>query len=231
MKRFYRDVTVDGAGQGFAIRLDNKAIKTAAGSPQIVPSLALAQALAVEWDAQGDELDLKLFRFRDMADYAIDIIGPERGTALNKLLAFAQTDTLCYRADPDEALYHRQQEVWEPLLAAFESRENVRLERVSGIMHRPQPAETLEKLRTRLAALDDFTLAGLHTATSLAASLSIGLSALESAADAETLWAAANLEELWQAELWGQDSEAEERLAKRRTEFGNGFEFIRLAAS
>ncbi len=231
MKRFYRDVTVEQAGQGFAVRLDGRAIKTAAGHPQTLPSRALADALAGEWDAQGEEMDLSLFRFRDLADYAIDIIGHERSAALGKLIAFAETDTLCYRADPEEALFRRQQEVWEPLVTGFEAREAIRLERVSGIMHRPQPPETLKKLHVRLNALDEFTLAGLHTVTSLAASLVIGMGALEPDADADLLWNAANLEELWQAELWGQDAEAQDRLEKRRREFGNGLEFIRLAAS
>lgn len=230
MKRFYREVSVEQLEQGFAVRLDTRAIKTPIGAQQIVPSRALAEALAAEWAAQGEELDLSLFRFRDLADYALDIIGTERDTALSKMLAFAETDTLCYRADPDEALYRRQQEIWEPLLTEFETREGIRLERVSGIMHRPQSAETLEILHKRLAALDDFTLAGLQTVTSLAASLSIGLLALETNAQADPLWAAANLEELWQAELWGQDDEAEARLAKRRAEFGHGFEFFRLVA-
>lgn len=230
MKRFYRDVSVAQLEQGFSVRLDGRPIKTAAGAPQIVPNRAMADALAAEWDAQGEELDLSLFRFRDFADYAIDIVGPERETALGKLLAFAETDTLCYRADPDEALYRRQLEMWEPLVAGFEAREDVRLERVSGIIHRAQPAETLAALRGRLAALDDFTLAGLQTCASLAASLCIGMSVLRPDADVDALWTAANLEELWQAELWGQDTEAEARLAQRHAEFRRGAEFMRLAA-
>ena len=231
MKRFYRDVSLDQVEQGFVVTLDNRTIKTVAGKPQIVPGRALAEALAAEWDAQGDELDLTLFRFRDLTDFAIDIIGSERAAALDSLIAFADTDTLCYRADPDEALYRRQQEVWEPVLAGFEAREGVRLDRVSGIMHRSQPPASLDTLRARLATLDDFTLAGLQTVTSLAASLAIGITSLEPDADADHLWSAANLEETWQAELWGQDAEAEERMAKRRAEFGNAFDFIRLIAS
>lgn len=231
MKRFYRDVSVEPREHGFGVLLDGRPIKTAAGSPQTVPNRAMADALAAEWAAQGEELDLAKFRFRDLADYAIDIVGRERGTTLDKLLAFAETDTLCYRADPEEALYRRQLEMWEPLLTALEDAEGVQLARVSGIIHRAQPAETLTVLRTRLAALDDFTVAGLLTCTSLAASLCIGLAALRPDADLDALWDAANLEELWQAELWGQDAEAEARMEQRHAEFRRGAEFVRLAAS
>ncbi|MGB5779765.1 ATP12 family chaperone protein [Allopontixanthobacter sediminis] len=230
MKRFYRDVSVEPREHGFGVLLDGRPIKTAAGSPQTVPNRAMADALAAEWAAQGEELDLAKFRFRDLADYAIDIVGRERGTTLDKLLGFAETDTLCYRADPEQALYRRQLEMWEPLLTALEDAENVQLARVSGIIHRAQPAETLTVLRTRLAALDDFTVAGLLTCTSLAASLCIGLAALRPDADLDALWDAANLEELWQAGLWGKDAEAEARLAQRSAEFRRGAEFLRLAA-
>lgn len=230
MKRFYREVSTERLEHGFAVRLDDRPIRTAAGAPQIVPSCTMARALAAEWHMQGEELDLTLFRFRDLADYAIDIVGQERGAALDRLLAFAETDTLCYRADPEEALYRRQLEVWEPLLTAFEAAENVQLARVSGVIHRAQPEETLAALRVRLSALDDFTLAGLLTCASLAASLCIALAALQPEADIDALWNAANLEELWQAELWGQDSEAEHRFALRHAEFRRGAEFIRLIA-
>lgn len=228
MKRFYKDVSVTENAGGFQAMLDERAIKTAAGAPQIVPSRHLAEALAREWAEQGDDLDPGLFHFRDLADYAIDIAGPEQELTIAKLLAFAETDTLCYRADPDEALYRRQQEEWEPLLAAFEAREGITLERVSGIMHRPQSDEAIGKLQTRLSRMDSFTLAGLQTATSLAASLCIGLAVLENDADPQALWDAANLEELWQVELWGSDYEAEDRRAKRRKDFLKAAQFLDL---
>lgn len=229
MKRFYRDVTVEPVGAGFRVLLDARPIKTQRGAAQLVPTAALGEALAQEWRDQGEEIDPARFVMRDMADYAIDIVRPDRADIAGKLLAFAETDTLCYRADPDEPLYRRQQEQWEPLVAALEAREGIALERVSGIVHRPQPEATLAALRTRLQELDDFTLAGLQTMTSLAASLCVGLDALEPGADAAALWDAASLEELWQAEQWGRDEQAEARRAKRRREFMAAFDFVRLA--
>jgi len=228
MKRFYNQVSLAQEDGGHCVLLDARRIKTAAGRPQIVPTRTMAQALAEEWSAQGEELDNSLFRLRDLADYAIDIVRPDPAATIAKLLAFIETDTLCYRADPEDALYRRQQEIWEPLLTAFEAREDIKLERVCGIIHRTQASETSAKLFARLEVMDDFTLAGLQTLTSLSTSLCVGLSALENDADPSRLWQAANLEENWQAELWGKDDEAQANLTRRHQDFQTGYDFLQL---
>jgi chaperone required for assembly of F1-ATPase len=229
MKRFYKNVDVAEREDGWQVVLDGRGVKTVAGQAQWLPTNALAQALAAEWAAQGEEIDPASFVLRDMADYALDVIGRERAEALAALIPYAETDTLCYRADPDEALFERQNEVWEPVLTAAEARHGVRLHRISGIIHKAQPAESLATLRARLESQDAFTLAALRNMASLAASLMIALEALEPGADIGMLWAAASLEEEWQADLWGRDWEAEERREKRARAFALSAEFARLA--
>ncbi|MEO6387841.1 MAG: ATP12 family chaperone protein, partial [Croceibacterium sp.] len=192
MKRFWQDVSVEPAGDGWQVTLDGRPILTqGSGAPQIVPTQALAEALSEEWRAQGAQVDPRGFILRDLADYAIDVVRPDRAAAADKLLPYAETDTLCYRADPDEALYRRQRELWEPMLAAFEARHGVRLERVSGVVHRPHPPATAARLRGVVLAKDEFTLAALHTLAPLGASLSVALEALEAGFDAVQLFAIA----------------------------------------
>lgn len=229
MKRFYKDVTVEAADSGFGVRLDGRAIKTVGGRPQVVPTRALAEALAAEWDAQAEEIDPALFLFRDMADYAIDVVAGGPAQVIGEILPYAETDTLCYRAEPDEAFAARQRLMWEPLLAGAEARLGVQFVRVTGIIHKPQPVETLAALRDELEALDAFQLAALRNTASLAASLVIGLAALQADADLDALWDAANLEEDWQAELWGKDAEAMERREKRSAAFAAAARFAGLA--
>lgn len=227
MKRFWNDVAIEQADGGWRVTLDGRPVRTQAGNAQAVPTRALANKLAAEWSGQGEKVDPAAFPARDMADYAIDMIAPDPGPTIAKVMRYAESDTLCYRADPDEPLHKRQWAVWEPIVTAFEAREGVRLERASGIVHKPQPVDTLAALRTRLAALDPFTLAALEAMTTLAASLCVGLSALDPDADAEGLWAAAELEEAWQAELWGIEPLAEERRRKRKADFLRAVEFAR----
>lgn len=229
MKRFYREVTVAPAGDGWRVLLDGRGIKTSGGREQVVPSRPLAEAMAQEWSQQGEEIDTGAFLFRDLADYAIDIVGLDRDGAIRCILPYAETDTLCYRAEEGEALHARQADVWEPILTAAEARWDVHFNRIEGIIHRQQPPETIERMRTALSAEADFTLAALNTLTSLAASLVIGFAALSPDADAEDLWNAANLEEVWQMEMWGQDAEAEARREHRFTIFSAAMRFARLA--
>jgi chaperone required for assembly of F1-ATPase len=229
MKRFYKAAAAEPAEGGWRVTLDGRAVKTVGGQPQLVPTERLATALAAEWNAQGEEIAPELFVQRGMADYAIDVVAPARGATIRSLLAYGESDTLCYRGDAGEALADHQALVWEPLLTAAERRWDVRFVRVGGIIHQIQPPETLARLETVLAALDDFQLAALRNTASLTASLVVGLAALEPEADPHALWDVANLEEDWQAELWGKDWEAMDLREKRFGAFAAAIRFAELA--
>ena len=228
MKRFWREVTLEPEGNGWQVALDGRRVKTAQANAQVAPTRALGEALGAEWRAQGDEVSAAKFAFRDMADYAIDIVAIDPGDAIRRILAYAEGDTLCYRAEPDEPLAARQRQAWEPLLQAAEDAHHVKFERIVGILHRPQPAATLAVLRTHMETLDPFALASLQTLASLAASLVIGLAALQPGADAAALFAASNLEEDWQAEQWGWDFEAEATRARKLATFRGAVQFAAL---
>jgi chaperone required for assembly of F1-ATPase len=229
MKRFYKTAAAEPVDGVWHVTLDGRSIKTAGGRVQVVPVSALAEALAAEWAAQGEVLDPAAFVLRDLADYAIDVVAADRDGTVAAILPYAETDTLCYRAEEGEALRRRQDAAWEPLLAAAERRYDIHFVRIGGIIHHPQPEATLARLTAVLAAQDAFTLAALQTLTSLAASLVLGLAALEPDADAGALWDAANLEEDWQAELWGKDAEALAHRARRLAAFKAAARFAALA--
>lgn len=228
MKRFWSETDVLQAEGGWQVILDGRAVKTQALNPQIVPSRALAEAMAAEWSAQGEDIDPRSFPLRDLTDFSIDRVASGEEDAVSKALAFAETDTLCYRSAPGEALARRQDTIWEPLVTALESGENIAFERVAGIVHARQPDATMAALRRRLDELDPFTLAATLTLASLAASLCVALNALEDGADPAALWNAANLEEDMQAEIWGRDAEAEAVREEKKQAFLTAFRFLEL---
>lgn len=229
MKRFYTGCGAVAVGTQWQVKLDGRNVRTQGGLPQLVPSQPLAQAMVAEWDAQGADIDPGGFPLRDLTDYAIDVVQPDPGKVADGLLRFAETDTLCYQAEPDEALGMRQREAWEPLILATEDRLSVRFIRLAGVIHRPQPGETITALHADMVRLGAFELAALHTLASLAASLVVGLAALDPAANAQALFAASNLEEDWQAELWGKDDAATLLRARRLAGFCEAARFVQLA--
>jgi chaperone required for assembly of F1-ATPase len=229
VKRFYKDASIGERDGRWHVLLDGRAVKTVGGRAQALPSAALAEAMAAEWAGQGEEIDPARFVLRDMADYALDVVAGDPADAWAQILPYGETDTLCYRAEPGDALRREQDLMWEPLLADAEARLGLRFERIGGIIHRPQPADTRERLQAVLATFDPFELVALQTLTTLSASLVIGLAALEAEADMAGLWTAANLEEDWQAERWGRDAEAQARRERRHEAFLAAARFAALA--
>jgi chaperone required for assembly of F1-ATPase len=230
MKRFYEQAAVAVADDGFAITLDGKPVRTPARAPLVVPVEALAKAIAEEWSAQGDKVDPRTMRITGLANAAIDRVGPDHAGFVRGLAVFGETDLLCYRAEGPPSLVARQARHWDPLLDWARRRFDARFEVITGIMHRYQPEQTVDRLRDAVAARDSFALAGLSPLVTISGSLVIALALTEGAADLESAWSAAIVDESWQAENWGEDAEAARTLDLRRQEFDAAYRFLTLLA-
>ena len=163
-----------------------------------------------------------------LTNAAIDRVGPEQAAFVRALAAYGESDLLCYRAEAPEGLVARQAEHWDPLLAWARHRFDVDFEVVQGVVHRAQPAATLERLRKAVAARETFALAALSPLITITGSLIIALALAEGAIDLDTAWKAATVDEAWQSEKWGEDEEAAQRLEARRREFEAGYRFLQL---
>jgi chaperone required for assembly of F1-ATPase len=84
------------------------------------------------------------------------------------------------------------------------------------------------RLREAVAALDAFRLAGLSPLVTVSGSLVAALALLEGAADRETAWRAAQIDEDWQAEQWGEDELATQARDAHRADFDAGARFLGL---
>ncbi len=225
MKRFYKTVTV---AAGNRILLDGRAVKTPGRADLAAPTQGLAEAIAAEWSEQGETIDPPGMRMTGLANAAIDRIGPEREVFAGGLASYGESDLLCYRAEGPAALVARQAERWDPILAWARSRYDVEFAIAAGVIHKPQPEATVERLRQGALARDAFALAGLSHLVTVSGSLVIALALAEGGVDLEAAWSAATLDEQWQIETWGADAEAEKALAARRADFAAGYRFLSL---
>lgn len=229
MKRFYEDVAVVVQPEGHAIQLDGRPIRTPRRALLAVPTSALAESIAAEWRAQGESIDPRTMPLTGLANAAIDQVVPDPAAFAATLAAYAETDLLCYRADGPEPLVARQAAAWNPLLERARGRYDVHFEIATGIVHRAQPAATVERLVAALAAHDAFRLVAFHPLVTISGSLVTALALAEGAIDADAAFDTTHLDEIWQAEQWGEDALATQARANRRQDFLAAARFLALA--
>ena len=208
-KRFWKSVGIAADGDGFAIELDGRPVRTPAKAALILPTLAMAQAVAAEWEAQTDRIDPLTMPVTRSANAAIDKVRPQHGEVADMLADYGDSDLLCYRADGPASLCDRQAAAWDPALDWAETALGARLHPRSGVVHQPQDGAALGRLSAQVHALDPFRLAAFHDLVSLSGSLVLGFAAALGWRDAQTLWDLSRLDEKWQQEQWGSDAEAE----------------------
>jgi chaperone required for assembly of F1-ATPase len=213
MKRFYQDVAVVPVEGGFTIELDGKPLRTPAKAPVILPTRALAEAVAAEWRGQGDELSLHAMPLTRLASTAIDLATKRHDAVVSEIAKYAETDLVCYRAEHPPELIARENTVWQPLLDWAILRFDAPLAVTSGIVPRTQSPETLRAFASAVAALDPMTLTALHAMTTACGSIVIGFALLEGRLDARAAFAASQVDETYQIEQWGEDAEAAKRRA------------------
>ena len=231
MKRFWTRVDVEQEGEGWSIKLDDRAVRTPARALLVVPTKPLADAIAAEWNAVEDEIDPRAMPCTGLANAAIDRVAPDRPGFAAGLARYAESDLACYRSEWPPDLVERQAKCWDILLGWARRRYDVDFATTSGLMHVAQPPATVERLAHAVAALDEFRLAGLSPLVTIGGSLIAGLALLEGAISAEEAWAAVSVDERWQFEQWGSDAEAERALEARRMEFLAAARFLELLES
>jgi chaperone required for assembly of F1-ATPase len=225
MKRFYKDVAVSDAP--FRILLDGRPVKTPARATLELPTAALAEAVAEEWREQGDEILPDAMPLTKLANTALDRVAPMREAVAGQVMAFVN-DLLCYRAEHPSALVARQSTEWDPLLDWAFQYYGVRLTTRPGIVHFAQPDETVAVLRRAVEAYDPFALTALATVAPIFGSLVLTLALAESRLDAEAAFTLSTLDERFQAERWGRDTEAETRAAGLLAEVKTAEKFLKL---
>lgn len=218
-RRFWTTVgTVPVAG-GFAVELDARPVRTPRKSPLILPTLALAEAVAAEWQAQEGKVRPETMPVTRTANSAIDKVAPQHAAVAEMLAAYGASDLLCYRAEGPDGLVARQAAGWDPLLAWAADTLSAPLQVTTGIVPIGQPAESLAVLARLVHGLDPFRLAAFHDLVAISGSLILALAVSHKRLDATEAWALARIDEDWQISLWGEDEEAAEHAALKREAF------------
>jgi len=230
VERFYKSAGVTETPDGFGVALDGKPLRTPAKRPLTVPARALAEAIAEEWLAQGETVDPKRLPLTRLASIALDLVAPRREAVVAAVAKYAGTDLVCYRAEQPPELAERQHAAWQPLVDWATLRFDAPLTVTAGILPVVQPAASLKALEAAISAYETHCLAALHLATAACGSLVVALALIEGRIDAEAAFAAAELDESYEIERWGEDAEQARRRAGLKEDVALAARFVSLLA-
>ena len=228
-KRFWKTATAGPCDGGFTILLDTRPVKTPAKQPLILPTQAMAEALAVEWDAQSGVIRPETMPLTRAANSSIDKVMPNLDAVVEELSGYGGSDLLCYRADDPEPLVGRQAAGWDPLLDWAKAELEAPLRVTSGVIPVPQPPESLQRLRSHVAAQSAFQLAALHDLVAISGSLILGLAVARRRLTADEAFALSRIDESWQIEQWGADDEAAQAESIRKAALLSAERFYQLS--
>jgi chaperone required for assembly of F1-ATPase len=226
-KRFWTEARTEPCDGGHTVRLDARQAKTPNKAALILPTHAMAEVIAAEWQAQSTKIDPTTMPCTRAANSAIDKVTPQFDEVVALLAAYGGTDLLCYRgAEP--SLRQRQDTAWDPLLDWSAKTLGAPLKVTTGVIPVDQPQPSLDRLTARLTAMTPFQIVAAHDLIAITGSLVLALAVMDRFVDAETAWTAARIDETWQSELWGVDEDAALAEARRHTDFLQADRFFRL---
>ena len=228
-KRFWQTTSVVPEDGGFAIALDNRRVKTPAKAALVLPTRAMADAVAAEWQAQDNRVNPATMPVTRSANAAIDKVRHQHGEVADMLAAYGDSDLLCYRADGPEALIARQSREWDPALDWAAHFFGTRLQVHSGVIHASQGDKALNTLTKHVSDMSDFQLAAFHDLVGLSGSLILAFCVIYKWKTPDLIWDLSRLDEIWQQEQWGQDDEADAMADIKRRAFLHAGRFYEMA--
>ncbi|MBB6427960.1 ATP12 family protein [Sphingopyxis sp. JAI128] len=228
MKRFWKEVAVARDDGGWGIALDGRPVRTPQRAPLAVGSIALAEAIAAEWRDVGETIDPGAMPMTGLANAAIDLAARDLAAFAAPVAAYAAGDLFCYRDARDAALQAEQAAAWNPLLAWAEARYAIEFTLTQGVLPVDQPQATVAALQDAVFAQDQWRITALTPLTTIGGSLVAGLALLAEAYDADTVWQAVSLDDLYQERRWGADSEAQKARAANKRDWDNAARFLTL---
>jgi chaperone required for assembly of F1-ATPase len=229
LERFYKEVQVRQDGEVYRIALDRHLLRTPAKADLALPSAALAEALAEEWRAQEARIDPRRMPLMTLISTAFDNIAPNRAQIVAETADYGGHDLLCYWAGEDQPeLLRRQRVTWQPILDWSEHDLRAPLSATQGVVSRAQPSTSLRALNDTVEAFDDLGLTALTLLTRATGSLILALAVARRRLTPAEAFEAALLDEIYQAELWGKDTEAAERRAGLKADMETAARFLDL---
>jgi len=226
LKRFYRSVGIEEHDNGYVVTLDGRHLKSPAKRPLHLPTQDVAEALALEWEAQDEIIKPATMPVMALASTTVDRIGQQRAGVVEQIAKYGETDLVCYWTDDPKELATRQANAWVPLIDWTKKTYGIELNTQTGVMHLAQPDGTFDAFHKVIDQYNDWELAALSSATHCTGSIVIALALMNNHLDADAAFEVSQIDETYQIELWGEDWEAKDRRETILNDLRNVIRFL-----
>jgi chaperone required for assembly of F1-ATPase len=228
-KRFWQTVSVNPIreGSGYEIYLDEKILNTPKKAPLVVPTRTMAEMVALEWRLVDKKINPQVMPYTRFVNSSIDKIKPQINDIRKLIIEYGDCDLICYRAESPKELFVRQELAWDSLIKWSEKELNAPLKVYTGIIHRPQPSKSILELEKHVFHMSIFQLCALHDLVTISGSLILSLSVIKGFLTENSAWEASQVDEKWQIERWGSDTQAERANDEKRTSFIRAAQFFK----
>jgi len=223
MKRFYKLSSVDQSGDGYAVMLDGRSIKTKSKKVLQHKSRDIAMLMMKEWAEQGDIILPDTMPVTQIITTLIDHVEAHREDITVSILKYLDTDLLCYHADTPRELVSRQKDIWGKWISAFEKHYGISLRTTSSLSAVKQEHDLHRKIEEDIRGfdLDHFNI--IQIVTSLSGSIILALAFMDGAAGPADILECAYLEEhfkeeLYDADRYGRDPLLEKQQASKKSD-------------
>src|ERR1044072_2758001 len=148
-KRFYQRAHV-GEAPPFTTLLDGRPVRTPAGHALALPSRALGEAVAAEWDAQQERIDPAVMPLTRLVNAIIDGVAVAPAPVAEEVAKYLGSDLVCYRADTPEGLVQAQARHWDPILGWAREALSARFVLGEGVVFVTQPDHAVAAARSAI---------------------------------------------------------------------------------
>jgi chaperone required for assembly of F1-ATPase/acylphosphatase len=205
MRRNYQSAQIVWRDGGYAVFLDTQIFRTPQQQPLILPHFIWAEKIAAECNAQGDTIIPATMPYTQVFCTLRDRVLENRQAAIDTILAYANTDAICYWQARPKELAQLEKSVWGAAMDAV-AEDGFTLHPVLGLNVVPQPAATGDRLSQYVAGWDDWTLGLWQSLCSVSGSAWLGYLWLQQKIDMEKLLHAAFLPEIFRCQQAGEDA-------------------------
>ncbi|XXG50604.1 hypothetical protein AAC387_Pa02g4581 [Persea americana] len=209
-KRFYNAVTTREAddGNGWTVMLDYRTLKTPSKRPLKLPTLALAKAIAAEWEfQQTDGIRPFTMPLMKLACTALERVPLTRTKIIENLMKKLHQDLVFCRSPGDCALtrgvLERQVAKIDPLLSWVESEFGIKPVVYSSFFGGKQEDGLVNAIESLLKKTNDCELAAIDAMAAAAHSLIISIGIVRGRLQIEEAIELIRLEEDLQVDQWG----------------------------